>query len=451
MPGIAHDHYRQAAALFESGRLEESLEHFEAFLKERPISGKAWNGAGTVLFRLGQHEKAARYFQRSIEQQDRPAEAWRNLICTYLALGQPGRAMQWLKTVDHEVHADVSLVCHTARAFEQQSDAASAMSILQYGKRLDGDMTRLQKQIEQLRSRRAKIAFSAGGVNAQLPEAIVEYMQQRYPVRVYEGRDAADIQELMQWCDICWFEGWGEVTETGTYGAKICKTIVRLRENDLESLPEAVNWGNVDVIAATGCSEISQALGQRYRQLQADVPVVTIADGIDVDKITFKRRRQGKRIAIASVEGCQAEILRCTSELLRQHADYQFHDMGNANDSIMRKDISFIVSTGDTEGVRKTVYEAMACGIKPVVRDFPGAATFFGKNYLFRTPEEFCSRILEEDYNSEEYRFYVEKKCPLSRCLLQIDEIFAAFESLTKGAVPRTAAVQQSAEVTAAV
>jgi tetratricopeptide (TPR) repeat protein len=450
MSAIVSDYYRQAVSLFESGALTESLERFEAFLKERPISGKAWNGAGTVLFSLGQYDKAARYFLRSLEQQDRPSQAWRNLVCTYVKLGQPGKAIRWLKAVDHEEHADISLVCRTAQAFEQQSDLASAMGLLQWGRRLKGDLPRLDKQIDQLRDRRAKITFFTGGEDTPHLDAVVGYAQQRYPVRVYAGRDAADIGALMQQSDICWFEGCGDVTQTATNGVKACRTIVRLRQSDSDQRLQAVRWDHVDVLIAAGQPAL-RGLEQRWAEFSPKIPVVTIAEGIDVDRVSFSRRKPGWTIAVAAAGAGRAELLQCASELQNRCPKYRFYDMTDGAGLAQREDISFIVATGDTEPTRQAVYTAMACGIKPVVRDFPGAGEYFGKKYLFATPEEFRASISGEDYNSEEYRYFVEQKCPLSRSLLQIDELFAACEGPAAGGPAEAIPTAQTEEVSAAV
>jgi hypothetical protein len=430
MSAILSDYYQRAVAMFETGRLEESLEHFEKFLEERPGSGKAWNGAGTVLFRLGQHEKAAQYFRYSMEQEDRPAEVWRNLICTYLVLAKPAKAMKLLKTVDHEVHADIPLVCRTAGVFQQQSDLASAMGILQFGKRLEGQMSLLTERIEQLRAKRAKVTFFSGGVDMKRLNAIVEYMQQRYPVRVYEGRNATDIHDLMQWSDICWFEGCGEVTETGTRGPLTCKTIVRLCDFEAaDERPETVHWQNVDVLVTTGNPQVLQGAEQRCPGLGKRVSVVTIPYGVDVDRIAFKRRGRGHKIAVAGVGKMDIEIMQCVSELLRRDSEFELHHLADLGDRAFQEEVDFIVSAGDTEAVQSTVLEAMACGVKPVVRDFPGGREIFGRNYLFSTPEEFCGKILEADYDSEEYRVFVEQKYPLCRQLMQIDELIAGYEA----------------------
>jgi len=422
MSAIISDHYGQAVALFEAGRLDESLAHFEAFLKERPTSGKAWNGAGTVLFRQGQHEKAARYFERSLEQEDRPAEAWRNLICTWLVLGKPGKALRLLKTVDQESHADIALVCRTAAVLERQSDLAGAMSVLQFGRRLEGDTGMLSAHIDRLRARRARAAFFSGSGTGRL-DAIVDYMQQRYPVRVYTGSDMAEIHQLMQWSDISWFEGFGDATMAGLSGARRCRTIVRMREDEGPDVQcPAVCLKNADVVVTTGTGTSAEAV----RGLGQQAAIVTIPDGIDVEKIAFRRRRRGKKIAVTTGGAFETDIMRCVSELLRRDPGYEVRQ---AADWAGLEEISFIVSAGDSERARRTVLEAMASGVKPLVRNFPGAREIFGKNCLFSTPEEFCRMVFEGGYDSEAYRSVVELRCPLSRQLLLIDELFAGFEA----------------------
>jgi glycosyltransferase involved in cell wall biosynthesis len=92
------------------------------------------------------------------------------------------------------------------------------------------------------------------------------------------------------------------------------------------------------------------------------------------------------------------------------------------------EDKNYLVSTSVIESQGMGILEAMAAGIKPVVHDFPGAEEIFGKNYLFTTPQDFCKQILEDDYDSEQYRTFVERKYPLTRQLAMTNELFAAFE-----------------------
>jgi glycosyltransferase involved in cell wall biosynthesis len=137
------------------------------------------------------------------------------------------------------------------------------------------------------------------------------------------------------------------------------------------------------------------------------------------------------------------------SALLKHDPEYRFYCMAGADEWL--EDTSFIVLTSDSKVGQAVVLEAMARGVKPVVRDFPGATEVFGRNYLFRTPEEFCWKILETDYDSEEYRNFVEQKHPLSRQLLQIDELFAGYEAALGGEFTAAADIPSTEAISAAV
>jgi glycosyltransferase involved in cell wall biosynthesis len=461
MSGKLTDHYQHAIRLVQEGRLEEAMRHFEAYLHERPSAGKVWNDAGTVLYRLGRTEDAVRYFLRALQQDDRPVQAYRNVVCGYLKLGQPEQALQWLKTVDHQSHADVSLAARTAQVFEQQGQAASAMEVLHYAKRLPGEASILEQKIAQLRNKRAKIAFFVGGDGPTFLKDIIAYTQQRYPVRIFEGQTSGEVYELMQWSDISWFEWCTELARIGPHLPKVCRNIIRLHRYEAHlSWPKAINWSNVDTLITVGNSWVIRALKTHVEDIEQQVSMVTIPNGVDMDKFTFKRRRPGKKIAFAASLRMVKNpmlLIQCMAELWRQDPDYHLYYAGATHDLLLQhyieyslqrlgmsdnfhfdgfqedmtawlEDKNYLVSTSVIESQGMGILEAMAAGIKPVVYDFPGAEEIFGKNYLFTTPQDFCRRIFEEDYDSEQYRNFVERRYPLNRQLAMINELFAVFE-----------------------
>lgn len=456
------DHYRQGIALFQAGRLAEAIEQLDLHLQQQPSSGRAWNDAGTILFRLGRVDQAITYFERALRQEDRPLQTYRNLVCSCLKCGRPGQAMRWLKSVDHETHADIELAIRTAQGFEQQADAASAMEVLHYAKTLPGDIECLERQIARLRSKRAKIAFFCGGDGPTFLKDILAFAQDRYQVRYFEGQTSKDVYELMQWSDISWFEWCTELARAGTNLPKVCNTIIRLHRYEAYlSWPRVINWQNVDTLITVGNSWVLKALRHEVEDIEKCVPIVTIPNGVDLSKFKFKNRTRGKNIAFAaSLRMVKNPMLlvQCMAELWKHDPDYQLYYAGTEHDLLLRQyieysleklgrsqsfhfdgfqtdmtkwleDKHYLVSTSVIESQGMGILEAMAAGIKPVVHDFPGAEETFGKNYLFRTPEEFCQKILEESYDSEEYRKFVERKYPLKAQLLRINELFAGFET----------------------
>jgi hypothetical protein len=121
MSGKLTDHYQRGIRLVQENRLEEALRHFEAYLQERPSSGKVWNDAGTCCVPSGAHGRRGSLFSPArCSRTTGRCRRYRNVVCGYLQLAQPEQALQWLKTVDHQSHADVALAVRTAQAFERQ-------------------------------------------------------------------------------------------------------------------------------------------------------------------------------------------------------------------------------------------------------------------------------------------------------------------------------------------
>jgi len=70
----------------------------------------------------------------------------------------------------------------------------------------------------------------------------------------------------------------------------------------------------------------------------------------------------------------------------------------------------------------------MACGLKPVIHNFPGASEIFLEEFLFNLSEDFCSQILSDNYEPQRYRKFVEENYSLKNQLRKINEIFIQFE-----------------------
>jgi hypothetical protein len=73
--------------------------------------------------------------------------------------------------------------------------------------------------------------------------------------------------------------------------------------------------------------------------------------------------------------------------------------------------------------------EAMACGLKPVIHNFPGANQIFPSEFLFNIAEEFCEQICSVSYEPQKYRRFVEDNFSLKNQLTAINNIFTELET----------------------
>lgn len=453
--------YQQGLKLAQAGRLEEALQMFTACLQQRSNCGRYWNDAGVVLYRMGQLDEATRHFLRSQLQPDHPSQVYTNLIRCYLDKAQPNQAIPWLESMRLENCLDESTIIQIAEEFQRHNDDASAIDLLHRGSEIKGPVASFLEKIERIKAGRAKIAFFCSADGPAFLNDIIEYTKQRYPVRYFKGKTRQDIFELMQWSDISWFEWCTELAKIGSELPKVCHTIVRLHRYEAHlNWPQLINWKNVDTLVTVGNEWVLKAVNHWVGDISRLTAVVTIPNGVNLDKIQFHRRQPGKNIAFVAklrmvknpmlLVQCMIELLKTDPEyrlfmagemhdlLLRHYLEHITKDLGIANAFVFdnwQKDIPswledkhYIVSTSVIESQGMGILEAMAAGIKPVIHHFPGASGTFGTQYLFYTPQEFCRRILQEPYDSEQYRAFVEQRYSLKPQLRKINELFAKYE-----------------------
>lgn len=469
--------YQHALELARAGQPDAALAELDAFLKERPDVGRAWNDAGRILLAMGQSDRALRYFLRAVELEGMPEGLYRNLCQSYAACGRPSQAMRWFERMRCENQLDAAIVEQIADSFIQQGDAASAVETLCRGRDALPTATELDTRIDSLRARRAKIAFFVGGDGATFLKDILPYLRRRYTVRVFDGKTVEDIAALMRWSDIAWFEWATNLAQIGTHLPKCCRIIIRLhRYEAYESWPSQIRWEHVDTLITVGNTSVIKAMNMQVGDIHKKTSVVQIPNGVNLEAVPFTERRPGKNIAFVGnlrMVKNPLLLLHCTAALKQHDPQYRVFIAGAVQDILMQqtlehtiaamglegrivydgyqKDIyrwlsdkHYVVSTSFIESQGMGILESMAAGLKPVVFNFPGASEIYPTPYLFNTPQEFCDRILEPRYDSESYRQFVEERYPLSRQLTQINELLAAYEKTPRPQQPADGAVRLS-------
>jgi len=308
------------------------------------------------------------------------------------------------------------------------------------------------------KSRNTRIAFFCGPDRKFLPD-IVEHFSNRtdeYEIQIFNSKEVNDFTDLMAWSDISWFEWCDSLVIEATKLPKVCRIVCRLhRYEAFTGMPPRVKWSNVDTLILVA-NHMKDALKMRLPDIEDQVNIKVMYNGVNPEKFVYKKRQNGYNIAYIGYLNYRKNpslLLLSMKALVDKDPRYKLHIAGSFQDKecklymeqmIEQLDLkdnvifygwiddldawmdnkSYILSTCIHEGCPCGIMEAMATGLKPLIHNFYAAEELYPRNYLFSTIDEFVQMVLSDDFDSDEYRKYIEEHFPLKRQLNQIDSEF---------------------------
>jgi pentatricopeptide repeat protein len=448
--------------LAESGKHQDALGFMQEHLRACPDDAQALNDTGAILHCLGRSAEAINHFLKAMNLSPHSGEIVWNLVEAYLSAGKPNNAMQLFDDMERMGILNADVLNRTANVFLNQNNKGNAIKLLRRSLQVCPNQEILEPMLEVIRSKRPKIAFFCGGDGMTFLKDIIEFTSQHFQTRLFEGRTEAELYELMKWSDISWFEWCTNLAAAGSRMPKVCKNIVRLHRYEAYlEWPLQVNWNNIDILITVGNSFVKDMLIERVPDLESKTSILTIPNGINLEKFEFANRPRGKNLAFLGnlrMVKNPAFVLQCMQKLHYIDPEYKLFFGGIFQDKVVEQyvrhmvkaleledviffdgwqdDVSawlsdkhYIVSTSIIESQGMGILEGMACGLKPVIHNFSGADQTFPREFLFNISEEFCKQILSDQYEPQIYRRFVEDNYSLKDQLNKIDNLLNRLEA----------------------
>lgn len=455
--------YQRGVELAEVGHYEAALNCMREHLRGAPDDAQALNDTGAILHCLGRSGDAIAYLKKAHHLQAGSGEIVWNLVETYLAGGMASEAASQFEAMERAGVLNIEVLNRTATMLLDQGKNGEAVEVLLRSFRLWPEQEVLTPILEVIRSKRPKIALFRGGSGED--GALVDawaFVEQRFLVEYHRDHLDDGIEGLVEWSDIAWFDGSGEMVVEASKLPRSGKTIVSLRRSDVRGdWVKEVRWEQVDILVQIGSSAVEETLLEQVPDLRARTRLVVIPNGLNLARYVFRPRTRGKHLACMgclSMEANPAFLLQCMQKLRYIDAEYRLFFSGRFESPVLEQyvrhmvqtlglaevvsfepypsdlnawleDKHFVVSSGIGESQVEVLVAGMASGVKPVVHNFPGAETLFPQACLFNIAEEFCERVLGHDYEPAAYRRFVEECYPITEQLRQVNSILTQLET----------------------
>lgn len=298
---------------------------------------------------------------------------------------------------------------------------------------------------------KTKMAFFDKGDDKFLWDIIKE-LEREYEIKKVTVRNYNQIDEWMEWADICWFEWCDDLIVYGSKHplAKNKKIICRLHSYEAFSIyPFNVEWNNVDKLIFV--ADFIRELIINTVKLDKNKTVV-IPNGVNLSKYKFANRKSGYNIAYVGYINFKKGpmlLLHTFKAIFDMDNRYKLYIAGTFQEyryalyfrQMIKKlgleknvffdgwqndldgwleDKDYILCTSVLESQNMSVMQAMSKGIKPVIHNFVGAETIYKSKYIWNSIDEALKIIKDEDYDSKDYREFIENRYSLNKQILQL-------------------------------
>jgi len=306
-----------------------------------------------------------------------------------------------------------------------------------------------------------KIAILVQGGNDKFLALIRDWFEKRYEVRVIKGNNREKIREALSWADLTWVEWVQDLAVDVSKMPRKGKLVMRLHSFEAyTSLPSLVAWQNVDALIVVA-PHVIDVLRLRIPDLADLAQIFVLPNCIDTDRfdIPANKTRTGRIAFVGQLRHTKnlPLLLQCFASAhqadpaltlhlageydggelevmeLALYINHMTHAMGLEGAVVLHrhvedvadwlKDKDALISASIRESFGYNIGEAMSCGVRPAIHNFPGASSIFPPELIFNTVDQCRDILLADGPAPQDLRAYALKSWPLKLQLAKLAEL----------------------------
>lgn len=430
--------------LIESGELElakEMVEKYKDLLKD---DAEIYSMRAVIAMMEGKTEEAENILLEGCKIDKYNFDLLYNLGFLYENKGEFNEAINYYKKT--------KLYCYDVEIDKELEDKLS--SLIEYYCIEDKVIVNGAKD-----EHKKVVFFVKRGMDTFLVD-IINSLSKDYNVKqilINKSEDFKLIDTWMQWADVAWFEWCDELV---IYASKLPiawdkKIICRVHSYEVfTSYPKEVKWEVIDKIIFVAKHVCDFAIDNFNI---TNGKTIVIPNGVNLNNWRFRKKGAGFNIAYVGYINYKKGpmlLLHTFKAIFDKDSRYKFYIAGkfidnrdilyfqqtvkefgletnfffegwqdNLDEWLDDKD--YILCTSIFESQNMSVMQSMSKGIKPIIHNFVGAKQVYNEKYIWNTMEEAIKMITSNEYNSSEYRKFIEDNYSLDkqmnsiRCLIR--------------------------------
>ncbi len=429
------------------GQLQEAMQVISEYEQIVSQDIQVQSMKAVILILEGNLGKAASVLQEALKTEPKDFDLLYNLAYVYQHLGQGEQAVKTYELAKES--------CVDPKLLQEIEVALSSLASL------------LSQQTG--RDKPKLVFFVKPGMDSFLDD-IIAGLSAEYETRKIVVTEYTQVDDGMKWADICWFEWCDELVIYGSKHALASAKKMICRIHGYEVYGDNilnVDWRNMDKLIIVA-PHIKRIFEERTREInKGSLTVDLVFCGVNLEKYPFQKKSKGYNIGYLGFINFKKNIpltleifhkLHKLSKKYRLFIAGQFQDARTVeyfkffiNEHHLQdfiffegwksyqqkiewfKKINYMLISSIDEGLCYAAAESMCTGIKPILHRCEGIVDHYSKKYIFDDIDEAVAMIMADNYNSLEYRNFIQANYSLHSELHSIKYILTS--EMSRGGV----------------